>query len=30
LLGDEPIMGRGIGDRYRMVLDHGQRLVVEP
>jgi len=30
VLGDEPIMGRGISDRYRMILDHGTQLVVEP
>lgn len=29
-LGDEPLVGRGVTDRVRLVLDHGQRVVVEP
>lgn len=30
VLGDEPLMGRGIIDRFRVILDHGQRVVLEP
>lgn len=30
LLGDEPIVGRGISDRYRVILEHGERVIVEP
>lgn len=30
LLGDEPIVGRGISDRYRVILDHGERVIAEP
>jgi predicted aspartyl protease len=29
-LGDEPIIGRGLTDRFRVILDHGRRLIVEP
>jgi predicted aspartyl protease len=29
-IGDEPLVGRGISDRYGVNLDHGQRLIVEP
>lgn len=29
-LGDEPIVGRGIIDRFLLHLDHGERVVVEP
>jgi predicted aspartyl protease len=29
-LGDEPIVGRGLTDQFRIVLDHGQRVIVEP
>jgi predicted aspartyl protease len=29
-LGDEPLAGRGVTDRFRVVLDHGQQLIVEP
>jgi predicted aspartyl protease len=29
-LGDEPIVGRGVTDRFRLILDHGQRVIVEP
>ena len=29
-LGDEPIVGRQVSDRFRVVLDHGQQVVVEP
>jgi len=28
-LGDEPLVGRGITDRYEIILDHGQRVVVQ-
>ena len=30
VLGDEPLVGRGFSDRFRIVLDHGVRLTVEP
>jgi len=30
VLGDEPIAGRGLTDRFRLVLDHGERIVLEP
>lgn len=30
LLGDDVLDGRGITDRYRVVFDHGQRVIVEP
>lgn len=29
-LGEEAIVGRGVTDRYRVILDHGQRIVIEP
>lgn len=29
-LGDEPLIGRGIADRFTITLDHGQRVIVEP
>jgi len=29
-LGDEPLVGRGICDRFTITLDHGQQLIVEP
>jgi predicted aspartyl protease len=29
-LGDEPLVGRGISDHFRVVLDHGRELIVEP
>lgn len=30
VLGDEPIAGRGLTDRFRLTLDHGERIVLEP
>ena len=30
VLGDEPSVGRGITDRFRLILDHGERVVLEP
>ena len=30
VLGDEPLVGRGITDRFRLILDHGERVIVEP
>ena len=30
LIGEEPILGRGITDIYRVILDHGHRVIVEP
>ncbi len=29
-LGDEPLVGRGVMDRFKVTLDHGQRVIVEP
>jgi predicted aspartyl protease len=29
-LGDEPILGRGVIDRFMFILDHGRQVVVEP
>jgi predicted aspartyl protease len=29
-LGDEPLVGRGVIDRFRLTLDHGERVVIEP
>lgn len=28
-LGDEPLVGRGVSDRFKVTLDHGHRLIVE-
>jgi predicted aspartyl protease len=30
VLGDEPIVGRHVSDRFTIILDHGQQLIVEP
>lgn len=29
-LGDEPLLGRDVSDRFRLTLDHGRRLIAEP
>lgn len=29
LLGREPIVGRGVIDRFTIILDHGQRVIIE-
>ena len=29
-MGDEFILGRGIIDRFKLTLDHGQRIIIEP
>ena len=29
-LGAEYLMGRGLADRFRIVLDHGRQIIVEP
>ena len=29
-IGNEPLIGRGITNRFTIILDHGQRLIVEP
>jgi hypothetical protein len=29
-MGDEPVLGRAISNRFRIVLDHGQQIIVEP
>lgn len=28
-IGDEPLIGRGITNRFNVTLDHGQRLIME-
>lgn len=28
VLGDEPLVGRGVTDRFAITLDHGQRVIV--
>jgi hypothetical protein len=28
-IGDEPLVGRGISDRYRIILDRGERVLIE-
>jgi hypothetical protein len=28
-LGDEPLVGRGVTDRFTVILDHGRQLIVE-
>jgi hypothetical protein len=30
VLGDETLVGRGVSDRFRVILDHGQQVIVEP
>jgi hypothetical protein len=30
VLGNEYILGRGVLDRYKLTLDHGQQVVVDP
>jgi predicted aspartyl protease len=30
VLGDEPLVGRGVADHFSITLDHGAQLVVEP
>jgi predicted aspartyl protease len=30
ILGDEPLVGRGLTDRFRVILDHGSEVIVEP
>ena len=29
-LGAEPLVGRGVSDRFSITLDHGQRVIIEP
>src|SRR5207248_2778522 len=29
-LGDEPIVGRRVTDHFRLTLDHGRRVILEP
>ena len=29
-LGEEPLVGRGVSDRFTITLDHGRQLTVEP
>ena len=30
LLGDQPLVGRSFTDRFLVILDHGQSLIIEP
>lgn len=30
VLGNEPVIGRGITDQFRIVFDHGRKVIVEP
>jgi hypothetical protein len=30
VLGSEMLVGRAVSDRFRVILDHGQQLIVEP
>lgn len=30
VLGDEPLVGRAVIEHFRIILDHGQRVIVEP
>ena len=29
-LGDEVLLGRGVTDRFTVILDHGQQVIIEP
>lgn len=29
-LGHETLLGRGVSDRFRITLEHGKRMAVEP
>ena len=29
-VGDEPLLGRGVTDHYRLIFDHGHMLTAEP
>jgi predicted aspartyl protease len=29
-MGDEPLVGRAVSDRFMVILDHGRQLIVEP
>lgn len=29
-IGHRPVVGRGVTDRFTLILDHGQRIIVEP
>lgn len=29
-IGDEPILGRGVTDRFMVILDHGRQVRIEP
>ncbi len=28
-LGDEPLIGRGITDKFKVIFDHGKRVIIE-
>lgn len=29
VLGDEPLIGRGVTDRFKIIFDHGKKVIVE-
>ena len=29
-LGDEPLIGRGVTDKFKVTFDHGRKVIVEP
>lgn len=29
-LGDQPLMGRGVTDKFKVIFDHGKKVIVEP
>ena len=29
-MGDEPLIGRGVTDRFKVIFDHGKKVIVEP
>lgn len=29
VLGDEPLIGRGLTDRFKVIFDHGKKIIVE-
>lgn len=29
-LGDEPLIGRGVTDKFKIIFDHGKKITVEP
>lgn len=29
VLGDEPLVGRGVTDRFKVIFDHGKKVIIE-